>query len=147
MLNCKSPRLRGLIGIGRADDRKLWNCAQVDELLDWLVSGAILPESDAVVRKHVDRFEMTQGPQADGRLHVVGKTHRRVRPFHSRRLPSRAREHRKQCSARHSSTPRRLRPAFPAPTLHAIGNLPDPSGPSWWTGSGPLIRPSGWGCV
>src|SRR5580658_8149111 len=73
MLNCKGPRLRGLVRISRTDDRKLRNCAQAGELLDWLVSRAILPESDAVVRKNVDRFEMTQGPQADGRLHVIGK--------------------------------------------------------------------------
>src|SRR5580698_2253830 len=46
-------------------------------MLDWLVSRAILPESDTVVRKHVDRFEVTQRPQADGRLHVVGKGEKR----------------------------------------------------------------------
>src|SRR5580658_7851630 len=73
MLNCKSPRLHGFVRISRTDDRKPRNRAQSSEVLDWLVSGAILPESDAVVRKNVDRFEMTQGPQADGRLHVVGK--------------------------------------------------------------------------
>src|SRR5580704_8523390 len=77
MLNCKSPRFRGFVRISRADDRKPWNCAQAGELLDWLVSWAILPESDAVVRKHVDRFEMTQGPQADGGLHVVGEGEKR----------------------------------------------------------------------
>src|ERR1700733_13832232 len=73
MLNCKGPRLRCLIRIGRTDDRKPWNSTQVGEVLDWLVSRAILPESDAVVRKNVDRFEIAQGPQADGRLHVAGK--------------------------------------------------------------------------
>jgi hypothetical protein len=31
-------------------------------------SRAILPESDSVMRKNVDRPEMAQGPQADGRL-------------------------------------------------------------------------------
>src|SRR5580700_1429818 len=77
MLNCKGPRLRGLVRISRTDDRKLRNCAQAGELLDWLVSRAILPESDAVVRKHVDRLEMTQGSQADCRLHVVGKGEKR----------------------------------------------------------------------
>src|SRR5579863_2869983 len=77
MLNCKSPCLRGFVRISRTDDRKSWNCAQAGEVLDWLVSRAIFPKPDAVVRKNVDRFEMTQGPQADGRLHVVGKGEKR----------------------------------------------------------------------
>src|SRR5271165_1140684 len=73
MLNRKGPRLHGFVRIGRTDDRKPWKCAQAGEVLDWLVSRAILTESDAVVRKNVDRFEVTQGPQSDGRLHVVRK--------------------------------------------------------------------------
>src|SRR5580698_843651 len=77
MLNRKGPRLHGLIRISRTDDRKPGNSAQAGEVLDRLVSGAILPESDAVVRKNVDCFEMTQGSQADGRLHVVGKDQER----------------------------------------------------------------------
>src|SRR5271166_6151921 len=77
MLNCKGPRLHGFVGISGADDRKPWKCAQAGEMLDRLMSGAILPESDAVVRKNVDRLEITQGPQADGRLHVVGKGEKR----------------------------------------------------------------------
>src|SRR5271170_5697159 len=77
MLNCKGPRLHGFVRIGRTDDRKPWNSAQAGELLDWLVSRAILPESDAVVRKNVDRFELTERPQADGGLHVVGKGEKR----------------------------------------------------------------------
>src|ERR1700729_2533994 len=77
MLNCESPRFHSFVRVSRPDDRKPWNSAQAGEVLDWLVSGAILPESDAVVRKNVDCFEMTQGPQADGRLHVVGKDQKR----------------------------------------------------------------------
>src|SRR5580704_8198391 len=77
MLNGKNPRLRGFVRIRRTDDRKPGHGAQACEVLDWLVSRAILPESDAVVRKNVDRFEMTQSPQADGRLHVVGKYEKR----------------------------------------------------------------------
>src|SRR5580693_2754727 len=73
MLNCESPRFHGFVRVSRPDDRKPWNSAQAAKVLDWLMSGAILPESDAVVRKDVDRFETTQRPQADGRLHVVGK--------------------------------------------------------------------------
>src|ERR1700728_2005447 len=73
MLNRESPRLNTLVRIGRTDHRKPWNCAQAGEMLDWLVSRAILPQSDAVVRERVDRFKMTQGPQSDGRLHIVGK--------------------------------------------------------------------------
>src|SRR5271163_2815842 len=46
-------------------------------MLDRLVSRAILPESDTVVRKNVDRFKITQCPQADGRLHVVRKSEKR----------------------------------------------------------------------
>ena len=57
MLNCKSPRLRGFVRIRRTDDRKTWNSAQPRELLDWLVSRAILAESDTVVCKNVNRFE------------------------------------------------------------------------------------------
>ena len=57
MLNCKSPRLHGFVRISGTNDRKPRNSAQPGEVLDWLVSRAILPESDAVVRKHVDRFE------------------------------------------------------------------------------------------
>lgn len=55
MLNGKSPRFRGFVRIGRTNDRKPGDCAQAGEVLDWLVSRAILSESDAVVRKHVDR--------------------------------------------------------------------------------------------
>src|SRR5580658_3877636 len=46
-------------------------------MLDWLVSRAVFTESDAIVRKHVDRLETTQGPQADGRFHVIGKREKR----------------------------------------------------------------------
>src|SRR3984885_5436084 len=77
MLNCESPRFHGFVRVSRPDDRKPGNSAQAGEVLDRLVSGAILPESDAVVRKNVDCFEMTQGSQADGRLHVVGKDQER----------------------------------------------------------------------
>src|ERR1700733_10251765 len=77
MLNCESPRFHGFVRVSRPDDRKPRNSTQASEVLDWLVSRAILPESDAVVRKNVDRFEMTQSPQADGRLHVVGKYEKR----------------------------------------------------------------------
>src|SRR3984957_5897810 len=77
MLNCKSPRLHGFVGISRTDDCKPWNSAQSGQMLDRLVSRAILPESDAVVRKNVDRFEIAHGPQANGRLHVVGKHEKR----------------------------------------------------------------------
>src|ERR1700733_5604516 len=73
MLNCKSPCVHGFVRIGRTDDRKTRNSAQAGEVLDWLVSRAVLPESDAVMRKNVDRLQLTQGPQADGRLHVVRK--------------------------------------------------------------------------
>ena len=65
MLNCKSPRLRGFVRISRTDDRKPWNCAQAGKVLDWLVSRPILPESDAVVRKHVDRFKIDSAPPGE----------------------------------------------------------------------------------
>jgi hypothetical protein len=64
MLNCKSPLLRGFVRISRTDDRQSWNRAQGGEMLNWLMSWTILPKSDAVVRKHVDCFEMTQCAQA-----------------------------------------------------------------------------------
>jgi hypothetical protein len=48
--------------------------AQAGEVLDWLVSRAILPESDAVVRKHVDRFEMTQVPPGGWQASCSRKT-------------------------------------------------------------------------
>src|ERR1043166_9662017 len=48
VLNCKSPRLHGFVGISGADDRKPWNRAQAREVLDWLVSRAILPACGAV---------------------------------------------------------------------------------------------------
>src|SRR5580658_5120382 len=77
MLNCKSPRLHGFVRIGGTDHRKPRKCAQARELLNRLVSGAILPKSDAVVRKHVDRLEIAQSPQPDSRLHVVRKREKR----------------------------------------------------------------------
>src|SRR5580698_9985809 len=77
MLNCKNPRLRGLVRIGRTDQGQLGYSTQGGQVLDWLMSRTILPEPDAIVRENVNRFKMTQSSQADGRLHVVGKGEKR----------------------------------------------------------------------
>ena len=42
-------------------------------MLDRLVGGTVLPQPDAVVGEHVDRREMRERRQPDGRTHVVGE--------------------------------------------------------------------------
>ena len=71
MLNRKGPRLRAFVRIGRTDDRKLRNAAQPGKVLDRLMSRAILPEPNAVVRKHVDRFETPKAPRRMAGFGVV----------------------------------------------------------------------------
>src|SRR5579862_9081454 len=73
MLNSECPGLRGFGRVGGADNRQARYRTEAGQLLNWLVRGAILPESNAVMRKYVNRFETAQRPQPDGRFHVIGK--------------------------------------------------------------------------
>src|SRR5208282_5399174 len=77
MSDRKSPCLGSLVRIGWADDCQARYSSEAGEVLDWLMSGAILAESDAVVCKYVDNFEAAQRPESDGGLHVVGKREKR----------------------------------------------------------------------
>ena len=47
----------------RDGSRQAGNRAQAGELLDGLVSRAVLSKADAVVREHIERFQTTQRPK------------------------------------------------------------------------------------
>ena len=67
------PGHRGLVGVGRADEREPGDGAQAGELLDRLVRRPVLAEREAVVREDVDDVQAHQRRQADRRTHVVGE--------------------------------------------------------------------------
>ena len=71
----QSPRPgRGDFGPVRGpDDRHARDQAQRGDLLDRLVSGAVLPHKDAVVCKDIDHLDAHDVRQTDRRAHIVRK--------------------------------------------------------------------------
>src|SRR5699024_7236757 len=72
------PRGGGLIRVRRAQGGHARHGAQGGQLLDRLVSRAVLAETDGVVRPHVERRDVHQRRQADRRAHVVGEDEERA---------------------------------------------------------------------
>jgi len=72
----------GLVGVGRADDRQIGDGAQGSQVLDWLVGGAILANTHAVVGEDVQGRQVHERAQAHRRPHVVAEDHEggRIRP-------------------------------------------------------------------
>ena len=71
------PGHHRLVCVARPDDHQTGHCPHGSEMLDRLVGGTILTQSDTVVREHVDGREMGEGRQPDSRAHVVGEDQER----------------------------------------------------------------------
>ena len=80
-----APRLRRLVGVGRADHAQLRHGPHRRELLDRLVGRAVLAEPDRVVGPAVDDVGLAQRGQAHRRAHVVAEARRTCRRTGARR--------------------------------------------------------------
>ena len=69
------PGRGGLVGVPWAHHGQAGDGAQCRQVLDRLVGGAVLTDSDGVVGPHEDRTDPHERRQAHGRAHVVGEHH------------------------------------------------------------------------
>src|SRR5204862_1748073 len=67
------PRLYGLVGVCRAQQRKIRKRAEACQLFHRLMRRSVLAQSDAVVGPYIDDVGLAQGRQSDAWSHVVGK--------------------------------------------------------------------------
>ena len=77
-LQRRLPRVRGLVGVAGAHHREAGDRAQRREVLDRLVSRAVLAEADGVVRPDVDDAGLHQRGQPDRAAHVVAEDQERA---------------------------------------------------------------------
>src|SRR5260370_41701369 len=65
------PGLHHLIRIAWADHQKARESAQVSELLDWLVSWAVLAHANRIMGEDVNDRQLHQGAEANSAARVV----------------------------------------------------------------------------
>ena len=73
VLERHAPRLGGLVRVAGTEHEEVRDAAQRREMLHRLVRGAVLAESDGVVREDIDALLPHQRGEADRRTHVVGE--------------------------------------------------------------------------
>ena len=78
VLEHRLPGVRGLVRVAGAHDREARDGAQRGQVLDRLVGGAVLAETDGVVGPHVDHRRLHQRREAHGRAHVVAEREERA---------------------------------------------------------------------
>src|SRR5581483_5323373 len=72
MLDGNRPCLGGLGRVRGTNDIQSRNGPQTREMLNGLVRWTILAHANAVVRKDIERLQLAQRAEPDGRLHVIG---------------------------------------------------------------------------
>jgi len=72
-----APSRGRLVGVRRTDDEHVRDQPESGEMLDGLVRGTVLAQSDAVVREDVDRVQVAERSETDGGSHVVAESEER----------------------------------------------------------------------
>ena len=73
VLQRNAPSLRGLVGVGRTDNRHVDHRTQRSQLLHRLVGRAIFADTDTIVGEDVDHLQPTERGQAHAGAHVVAE--------------------------------------------------------------------------
>src|SRR5690606_4686431 len=77
ILDGETPGLRRFNGIGRADQTQVRDRPERHQVLDRLMRGAVLTETDRIVGEDIDYRHLHQGAEAYGRSHVVAENQER----------------------------------------------------------------------
>ena len=85
------------VGVGRANDGHVGNGAQRRELLDRLVRGPVLAESDRVVRVDVEHVLLHDRRETHGGAHVVREDQERAAVRQNAAVQRHAVHHRRHC--------------------------------------------------
>ena len=69
--NDDAPRFGDFVGIGGTQRDKARNTPERIKLFHRLMRGSILADANGIVREHKNDWQLHQGAQPDGRLHIV----------------------------------------------------------------------------